>query len=225
MLNTLRRRTLGTVLAGALLVPGLLAGCASVPSEVVDLSYTVGQDVRAVQQSYDALITARFDALRQQRIDYLNNEWIPTFLDDWVSSGRLIDTAEGKVVYSESENAFVTPDPATAEQQRLDTIRQWSQAAIDQINTKRGQLLDPLNQREQQIRDDMNTAFNQIISANAQVTANLASVRKVQDLQSKALTELGAQDQVTQLNQAISNVSEWAQKGLDEIKKADEKVN
>lgn len=203
----------------------LVSGCASVPSEVVELSYTVGADVREVQRSYDALITARFEALRQERLDYLNNEWKPVFLEDWVASGRLIDTARGEVVYSESEDAFVPPDADRAEQQRLDTILQWSEAAMAQIEAKRTELIEPLNQREASIRADMNAAFNQIISANAQVSAHLSSIRRVEAVQSEALSQINAEDEVRQLNQRVMDVSEWAREGLEEIREASQTLD
>lgn len=203
----------------------LLSGCASVPREVVELSHTVGEDVRAIQHSYDALITARFDALRQERLDYLNHEWKPMFLEDWVASGRLIDTAQGEVVYSDAEDAFVPPDAGRAEQQRLATILQWSEAAMVQIDAKRGELLDPLYQREVSIRADMNAAFNQIISANAQVTAHLSSIRRVKAVQGEALSRIDARDEVRQLNQTIMDVSEWAREGLEEIREANQRLD
>ncbi len=202
-----------------------ITGCASVPNEVVQLSVTIGRDVRAIQRSYDSLITARFDAFRQERLDYLNNEWTPAFLEDWVASGRLIDTAEGKVVYSDAQDDFIPPDPSQAEQQRLVTILQWSQAAVAQIDAKRNELIDPLNERERQVRAEMNAAFNQVISANAQITAHLNSIRKVKELQNNMLKEVGAGGEIAQLNQKILDVSDWAQKGLDEIRKADKKLN
>lgn len=203
----------------------LISGCATVPPEVVELSYTVGADVREIQRSYDALITARFEALRQERLDYLSNEWQPIFLEDWVMSGRLIETARGEVVYSATEDVFVPPDAARAEQQRLDTIQQWSEAAIAQIEAKRSELIEPLNQREASIRADMNAAFNQIISANAQVTAHLTSIRRVDAVQSEVLSRINAEDEVRQLNQRILDVSEWAREGLEEIREASETLD
>lgn len=204
------------------LVFAVAAGCASVPSEVVVLSHSVGQDVLEIQRSYDALVSARFDALRQERLDYLNNEWTPLFLKNWVKSGRLIDTAKGEVVYSDAEGDFVAPDALSAEQQRFDTILMWSEAAVAQIEAKRVELIEPLNRQEAAIRAEMNAAFNQVISNNALVTAHLSSIRKVDAAQSEAFGRLGAEGGIRQLNQSIQNVSEWANEGLDAIRRANE---
>lgn len=200
----------------------MATGCASVPPEVVVLSHTVGQDVLEIQRSYDALVSARFDALRQERLDYLNNEWTPLFLKNWVKSGRLIETAKGEVVYSDAAGDFVAPDALIAEQQRFDTILMWSEAAVAQIEAKRVELIEPLNRQEAAIRAEMNAAFNQVIRNNALVTAHLSSIRKVDAAQSEALGRVGAEDGVRQLNQSILDVSEWASKGLEEIRRANE---
>ena len=50
-------RTLTPIRRLCLLLVPLLAGCAHVPGEVVQLSYSVGQDLVAVQASYEALVT------------------------------------------------------------------------------------------------------------------------------------------------------------------------
>jgi hypothetical protein len=188
-----------------------LAGCASVPSEVVELSYTVGQDIRVVERSYDALITSKFDALRQDRLNYLDNEWIPAYLEEFVETGRLIDVAQGDVVWSESEEAFVGPTRGLEERQRLDTILVWSNTALEEIEGKRAELIEPLNSQEQLVRAEAAAAFDQIHSANASVTAHLNSIKKVKDVQNQALELLDSRGRIFELNEKIIGVSEWAE--------------
>ncbi len=53
----------------------LLGSCASVPKEVVELSYRMGEDLLALQQSYVVLIHKHFDALKARRVKYLESEW------------------------------------------------------------------------------------------------------------------------------------------------------
>src|SRR5437762_13851036 len=64
-----RTRRAARYLGSILLAVGFaacLSGCASIPRESVDLSYTLGQDLESVHQSYRDLITRYFEALRAQ---------------------------------------------------------------------------------------------------------------------------------------------------------------
>ena len=79
-----------------------LPGCASVPSEVVELSALTGRDLVEVHSSYQTLIHEFYDQLRGRRVDYLENTWVPAYIKDWVEEGRLRDTAAGKVVWDDN---------------------------------------------------------------------------------------------------------------------------
>ena len=201
-----------------------LSGCASVPPEVVELSYTVGQDIREIERSYDALITFKFDAMRQNRLNYLDNEWVPAYLDEFVEAGRLVDIAQGDIVWSEADEMFVNPTPGLEQRQLLDTVLVWSKTAIEEIEGKRAELIGPLDDQERLVRAEAAAAFDQIHSANANVTAHLNSIKKVQDVQSQALELLDSRERVAELNERIISVSEWAEESLEEIRKADESL-
>ena len=203
----------------------MLSACASVPPETVELSYMVGRDIGKLQQSYDLLIEQRFEGYRAQRIDYLENIWAPAFIAEWVRDGRLVDTARGVVVYDESLDEYVEPTRGREQQQLLSTIYGWSDAAIFEINDKRASLLDPLNEQERQVRREARAAFEQLIQANAYITAHLNSIRKVQELQEQAREALGIEDVVSVLNDRLVQVSNSARNGLNAIRKADGHVD
>ena len=203
----------------------ILSACASVPPEAVELSYLVGRDIGRLQQSYDLLLEQRFEDYRAQRIAYLENVWAPAFIAEWIKDGRLIDTARGVVVYDEGKDDYVSPTPGREQQQLLSTIYGWSDAAIFEMNDKRKSLLDPLNEQERQVRREARAAFDQVIQANAYITAHLNSIRKVQDLQKQALEALGIKDVVSSLNDRLVQVSNSARDGLDAIREADGHVD
>ena len=198
-----------------------LSACASVPPEVVELSYLVGQDIRKLQQSFDLLIEQNFEGYRARRIAYLENVWAPAFIAEWIEDGRLLDTARGKVVYDESQDKFVAPAPGREQQQLLSTIYGWSDAAIFEIDDKRASLLDPLDRQEKQVRREIRAVFDQLIQANAYITAHLSSIREVQEFQTQAMEALGIEDAVSSLNDSLVQFSNRARDDLDAIRKAD----
>ncbi len=210
----------------SILILSLFAeGCASVPQESVELSHIIGQDLVRLQHSYDLLIQERFADHRARRIDYLENEWTPKYIEVWIKRGKLIETAQGAVVFDDAQRKFVPPTPGREQQQLLSTIFNWSSAAIRQIEKKRASLIDPLENDEALVRAEARQAFDQLIQANAVVTAHLSSIRDVKELQTEALETIGADDLVAQLNAHLIELSKIADKGMDEIRKTDDLVD
>lgn len=201
-----------------LCITSLVMACSTVPQETVELSYLMGQDLRELQRSYDQMIVDRFDTYRAQREAYLQDEWVPLFLEDWVETGRLIDTARGDVVWEAESGTFVDPDPSTGQQQRLDTVLIWSREAVDAIERKRQELMDPLDARETEVRADVRAAFDQILAANAHITAQLNSLREVEQVQQDATRRLRVDDELLRINQMLSDTSSWADSQLEEIR-------
>ncbi len=212
------RRARSAICLGLLL---FLGACANVPKESVELSYLIGRDLRALQQSYDLMIEKQFDGYRAERIEYLENVWAPEFISEWIRDGRLVDTARGVVVYDEGRDDFVSPTPGQEQQQLLSTIYGWSDAAIYEISLKRAELLDPLDEEERRVRAEARAAFDQVIQANAYITAHLSSIHKVQELQTQALEALGVDDVVNALNDRLVEVSDAARDGLQDIRRLD----
>src|ERR1700690_3462292 len=68
--------------------------CSTVPKEVVELSYTVGQDTEAIHESYRTLIQTHFDDLRAQALSFLKSRWMPAYLGDFIKSGDLVALAK-----------------------------------------------------------------------------------------------------------------------------------
>jgi len=198
--------------------------CSRVPKEVVELSYQTGQDIMAIHESYDKLIHKFYNQLREQRIDYLEDTWTPLFIEKWIDNGRLIDVAKGNVVWSEQEEEFVSPAQGKEKQQLLNTISNWAQEAIYEIDLKRDSLILPLNAEEDSLMADVNQAFIRIMWANNTITAHLNSLRKVQEVQDKALQALGIRDLRDKINNELDKASVRAAEGLEKIKKADLKV-
>jgi hypothetical protein len=195
--------------------------CASVPKEVVELSYAMGQDIEAVHQSYIELVQDRFDAFRAQRLQYYNEQWRPKFVEGWIRDGHLVDVASGQLVWSKSDKKYVSPTAGQEKDQLLHSIQLWAQVALVKLDNKKKSLLDPIDADEKAMILEVDQAFSQINQANATITAHLNSLRKVQEVQDDALKALKMKDLRDKIDQTLIRTSENAQKGLDDVKKAD----
>jgi len=211
------RATLPLFLAALIALPG----CTTVPKEVVEMSYLVGQDVASLEQSYKALIGEHYKGLRDARERYLQDRWIPAYLEDWIARGRLKEIAQGRTVWSSEKRAFVAPTPNRASEELLNSILAWSEAAVADIEDKRNSLLAPLDKEEKTLLASVEEAFRRIQQGNAAVTAHLNSIRKVQEIEGELMKSLGIKDLREGIMRTLANSSESARKSLVEVQKAD----
>lgn len=179
-------------------------GCATVPKEVVELSYRVGEDLDAVHLSYTALIHRHFDGLRTQAMSVLENQWVPVFLADFIQRGELIKSAQG------SDSKMV-----------LEDVQVWAEVAIETIEERRKELIDPINKDEEALLMSVNEAFARLIRANAMITSHLNSLRKVQEVQDETLKALNLKDLRDKINTGLISASEKAQSAIEKLKKGE----
>jgi hypothetical protein len=184
-----------------------IGGCATVPKEVVELSYTVGQDMASLHSSYRTLVQQHFQSLRDQTLTFLNNRWIPTYLNDFIQNGELIRLAQNT-------------DPIEV----FDGVSAWVEVAIEEIENKKNELLTPIDQDEKSLLMSVDDAFSRIIQANATVTAHLNSIRKVQEVQDETLKALKLKDIRDQINQQLALASEKTQGAIEKIEKTDASI-
>lgn len=184
----------------ATLVVLLLVACASVPKEVVELSYTVGQDLDAVHASYRALIHTHFDDLRSRVNTFLEDQWVPAFLSDFIERGQLVESARGN-------------DPKAV----LEDIGVWVESAMEEIEDKRRTLIAPIRTDEAVLMSSVDEAFDRLTRANAVITAHLNSLRKVQEVQDEALKALRLQDLREVIDQRLVAASDATQKAIEKL--------
>ncbi len=190
--------------AAIILFGMLMSGCASVPKDVVELSYTVGQDLNAVHLSYRQLIQTHFKGLRKQSTDFLDEKWTPVYIEKYIKKGKLVEKATNS-------------DPKMT----LLGVRLWAEVAIKQIEKKKKELIDPINDNEKEILSSVDEAFAQLISANAAITAHLNSIREVTEVQDRALQALNVKDLRDKINNALVFASDNANKAIEKVNKAE----
>ena len=201
----------------------LLSACsASIPKEVVELSYKMDKDMTHVEQAYVDLVRQHIAVLKKQREDYLYNEWVPALLEDWITEGMLIEMAQGKVVYDNQVDDFVAVDKPNRLAQ-LNGVKEWALVATDEIETKRRELIVPLEKAESVMLTDIRQSFALMKQGNQTITAHLNSIREVQDVQNELLESVDLEQLRNSINQQLSELSDQASQGLDKVRELDKK--
>ena len=188
------------VIAALLIV--VMVGCASVPKEVVELSYLVGEDLEAVHVSYKLLIRTHYQGLREQALIFIQNEWTPVFLKDFLNRADLV------MVVKDSEPVDV-----------LDYVQLWAEAAIEQIEAKKKELIDPIDENERKLLELVDAAFANLMRANATITAHLNSIRKVKEINDEVLDAMDLRELRDNVNDNLIKSSEELKKALEEIER------
>ena len=181
-----------------------VSACATVPKEVVELSYVVGQDLVSVHASYRDLIHRYFDGLRAKASDSVDNRWTPDFLQDYIAAGGLVEKAQGS-------------DP----NQVLEDVQDWAEFAMEKIERTRRGLIDSIDVREQSLLVSIDETFSELIRANATITAHLNSIRKVQEVQDDALAAMKIKGLRDRINTALISASQESEAAIKRIEKTD----
>jgi hypothetical protein len=203
----------------------LTAGCGSVPKEVVELSYVMGEDLQSINQSYDNLIHQFYNNLRDQRRAYIDDVWYPRFVENWRKDGELVAIAKEERIWSESEDKLVVVPAGSAPKESLAALNDWLDYALYAYEKKSEALLSPLDQEEETLRTEVRVAFARMTQANATITAHLNSLREIKEVEDQALKALNLKDLRDKINDQLVNASKKAKDGLDKIKEVDQKVD
>ena len=177
----------------------VVGGCASVPKESVELSYTIGKDLESLHQSYKTLITRYFDSLRLQVNSAIDRVFIPAYINDFVTTGQLIQHAQ---------------------KERSDLVEAWARIAVETIDKERISRIAPIDKSEKELLTSVNDAFDKAVRANATITAHLNSIRKVAQVQDEILESLKLKDVRDQINNALIDASKKAEEITTDIQRA-----
>jgi hypothetical protein len=202
----------------------MTACTATVPKEVVELSYQMEKDLVQLQSTYIALVKQHVALLKKQREDYLNNEWAPKLIESWITDGQLIEMANGDVIYDEDSDEFRAVTELNRQQQ-LRGIVLWANVAVEEIEAKRKELIKPLEESEKKLIADINSSFSLIILGNQTISAHLNSIREVQDVQNELLKRAEWDGLRSSVSQKLSDLSTEANDGLKEIRKLDKQAS
>lgn len=212
------------ILVTILLLPLLIAGCMSVPQEVVQLSTLTTTDITALHNGYRSLVRKHFTALRKNREQEFAEKVLGPYIEDAIKEGKLLDVVQGKVVWNNDTEEFVAPDPAKATIQKLDTLNTWNRQVALDIEGLRKDAFSDLDNLEGQVLDEVDRAFGNVIRGSSTIHGYLLSLQKIEGSQNEFLKGIGLGELPKKLNdaldQASSEAAKWTAKASDAESKA-----
>lgn len=219
-------------IGAAVLSLHLLAACALVPKESVELSTMVGRDIASVRQSHRQLAETLFGRMKNDVNRFVDDVYAP-FQIQFVLSEQKEAQAGGDTnnVFSVLDTAMRQPDNAQAQTDILQFMQAFVEAVHADVEDYRTLRLAPVEEQEQAILADIDAIYDQIERGNATVTAHLASVVKVHEAQDELLSAVdlaGIREKLgVKLSKASSDIADFvarAEKVEGDIDEASEKI-
>ncbi len=201
-----------------------IGGCMSVPQEVVQLSTLTTTDIKALHDGYRSLVRKHFASLRKIREQEFADKVLGPYVEDAIKEGRLLDVIQGKVVWDNNKEEFITPDPSKANAQKLDTLNTWNRQVAADIEGLRKDAFSDLETLEGQVLDEIDRAFGNVIRGSSTIHGYLLSLQKVENAQNEFLKGIGLGDLPKKLNDALDHASSEAAKWTAKTSEVDKKA-
>lgn len=201
-----------------------IGGCMSVPQEVVQLSTLTTTDIKALHDGYRSLARKHFAALKKVREQEFADKVLGPYVEDAIKEGRLLDVIQGKVVWDNNKEEFITPDPSKASAQKLDTLNTWNRQVAADIEGLRKDAFSDLETLEGQVLDEVDRAFGNVIRGSSTIHGYLLSLQKIENAQNEFLKGIGLGDLPKKLNDALDHASSEAAKWTAKTSEIDKKA-
>jgi hypothetical protein len=208
-----RRRVWGAALPVVLAT--LASSCVSVPQEAVVLSNLVGSQIARHRASHEAFVRRYYARSRDVVELFLRDRWVPEYMDTFVSRSRLMellvtpdevfeeDTLERlreEIMAVSGIGEVRTPlvvdavSRVVGNDERGMILLDFAEVALTEIEAQRAELLEPLVLQEEEVLDYLAGSYNQLVQAQTQVTAYLASASDATRTQDEVLQAMGIRE-------------------------------
>ncbi|MGF1749649.1 hypothetical protein [Vibrio cionasavignyae] len=200
----------------------VLAGCAQVPTQSVELSATVGRDIEKMHKAHVQTITILYSRMRADVNKFVDDVYTPYAIKEAIKKDRN-RLAEGKLSFIDMISVGFAEDASTKQQEKaLGAMKVLVSNVTKSVERQRKLLLDNLNGQENELLKSTNRSYLAIHQANSIVTGHLASVVKVHDAQENLLNEVGIEADIdeyiaTKLAKASDEIAEFTNKSKKEI--------
>lgn len=198
----------------------LMVSCASIPKETVMLSKTIGADLQILHDSHRNIVQLYYSGIKTNVNTFIDDIYSP-FIINHVLESELDKFKRGETsLYGIIESAGKTKDKDETKE-ALNVMTEFQKAANEQITTKKNELLSPILNQERKILNVIDQYYQNIIYANATLTAYLISAQNVKESQNEALSIIGLNGIDTIVADKMVELSSFLDIALEKGKKID----
>jgi len=188
-----------------------VSGCISLPRDAVQLSTELGALVSESRAAHLTLVRTYMAEKRERVDEFMFKEWIPEF-------ARQVFKQEG--IKKEWERVAASSDTG----ERLEFITGLGVMLQQQINMKRSEIMGPVDQMERLLLERINVHYDEMLTANATITAFLDSATSVRERQQTTMKIFHAEDKLSGLTASADELVDKIIQGRDGYEKNRDRI-
>ena len=205
-----------------------LTCCVSIPKETVQLSQTLGSDLKILHTSHRNTVSIYYKKIKDNIDLFIKDTYTP-FIINFVLKSQLDSYKNGKrSIFQSLNDAAQNSNAATTERATKD-MRGFLSSADKQIKKKKAELMNPIVTQETELLLKIDQSYQNAMYANSTITAYLKSIRKVKETQQEALSMIGLKNVdsliTNKLLKLSDGINEAIQKGNEIDVKSDDAIN
>lgn len=201
-------------------------GCLQVPKSSVELSTTVGRDIETAREAHRNLAKALFSRMKRDVNRFVDEVYAPHQIQV-VLAGQKNRQAKGDTnnLFSALDGALTRPADAHAQTDLMDMTQMLVESVRDDIEAFRADRMKGILQQETEVMAAIDGTYDQILRGNAVVTAHLASIVKVNEVQDDLLKRMGANDLRELVGVKLSETSVKLGQFVDKAKRVEGQID
>lgn len=197
--------------------------CSSVPQETVELSKIIGNDLHELEESHIQTINLLYQKIQDEINDFIDEVYTPFIISYVLEAEYASHLSGGESIFSSMITAANNNQKTS--RKVLDDMKDFLEAANNQIEAKRNELQTPINTQKMVMISSIRESYGNVIYANSTISGHLESIRKVKNAQDKAASMLGVKNANKKINDQLLEVSEKVSEAVLKAKKIDIKTD
>jgi hypothetical protein len=206
----------------------LISSCVSIPKETVELSQTLGSDLKVLHTSHRNTVTIYYQKIKDNIQIFIKDVYAP-YIINYVLKKELNSYNNGQESIFKSLNDAAKNNNVADTEKATKDMQDFLSAANRQIKKKTDELMSPIISQETELLLKIDKAYQNAMYANSTVTAYLSSIRKVKETQQEALSMIGLKNVdsliTNKLLKLSDGINEAIQKGKEIDTKSDNALN
>lgn len=198
----------------------VITSCISIPKETVELSQTLGKDLKILQTSHRNTVTIYYQKIKDNITIFIKDVYAP-YIINYVLKKELSSYKNGQESIFLSLNNAAKNSGKSATEKVMKDMQDFLSAADRQIKRKTNELMNPIISQETDLLLKIDKAYQNAMYANSTITAYLSSIRKVKATQQEALSMIGLKNVDSLVTSRLLKLSNGVKDAIEKGKEID----
>lgn len=170
----------------------IIAGCAQVPRESVEISDALSRDLEEMHRAHRALADLYYDEKLVAIDQIVDQKFTPYIIQP------LAKVFEKRIPEVAADNPEIL----------LPYLQASIQKIVSEIEAERSRIKAPIQQQKSEFISSLDQSYGQLIQAQLTLSSHLKSITNIHEEQNKALSTVGLEEVRIKMSEATSSLSD-----------------